>query len=85
MRVERRVVVDTNVLMSAVLSPLSKPFAYLRWVLDNATLIVLRELAEELVRSGRCRGILMASGAPPGEEPNGRSHGRKDRGPGQRR
>jgi len=47
MRVER-VVLDTNVLISAALSPLGKPFACLRWVLDNATLIVSRELLEEL-------------------------------------
>ena len=47
MRVER-VVIDTNVLISAVLSPLGKPFACLGWVLDNATLIVSRELLEEL-------------------------------------
>src|SRR5258708_25513803 len=47
MRVEG-VVVDTNVLISAILSPLGKPFACLRWVLDNAALIVSRELLEEL-------------------------------------
>jgi uncharacterized protein len=47
MRAER-VVLDTNVLISAVLSPLGKPFACLSWVLDNATLIVSRELLEEL-------------------------------------
>jgi uncharacterized protein len=47
MRVER-VVLDTNVLISAVLSPLGKPFACFSWVLDNATLIVSRELLEEL-------------------------------------
>jgi uncharacterized protein len=47
MRVER-VVLDTNVLISAFLSPLGKPFACLSWVLDNATLIVSRELLEEL-------------------------------------
>jgi uncharacterized protein len=47
MRAER-VVLDTNVLISAVLSPLGKPFACLDWVLDNATLIVSRELLEEL-------------------------------------
>ena len=47
MRVER-VVLDTNVLISAVLSPLGKPFACLSWVLDNATLIVSRELLEEV-------------------------------------
>ena len=42
----KRVVLDTNVLISAVLSPLGKPFAYLRWALDNATVIVSRELLE---------------------------------------
>jgi uncharacterized protein len=47
MRVERAVL-DTNVLISAFLSPLGKPFACLGWVLDNATLIVSRELLEEL-------------------------------------
>jgi uncharacterized protein len=47
MRVER-VVLDTNVLISAFLSPVGKPFACLSWVLDNATLIVSRELLEEL-------------------------------------
>ncbi len=47
MRVER-VVLDTNVLISAVLSPLGKPFACLSWVLDNATLIVSRELLDEV-------------------------------------
>jgi putative PIN family toxin of toxin-antitoxin system len=46
MRVER-VVFDTNVLISAVLSPLGKPFACLRWSHANATLIVSRELLEE--------------------------------------
>jgi putative PIN family toxin of toxin-antitoxin system len=47
MRVER-VVLDTNVLISAVLSPLGKPFACFDWVIGNATLIVSRELLEEL-------------------------------------
>jgi putative PIN family toxin of toxin-antitoxin system len=47
MRVER-VVLDTNVLISAVLSPLGKPFACLNWVIENATLIVSRKLLEEL-------------------------------------
>jgi putative PIN family toxin of toxin-antitoxin system len=47
MRVER-VVLDTNVMISAFLSPLGKPFACLRWALDNATLIVSRELLEEV-------------------------------------
>ena len=47
MRVER-VVLDTNVLISAVFSPLGKPFACLSWVLDNAILIVSPELLDEL-------------------------------------
>jgi uncharacterized protein len=47
MRVER-VVIDTSVLISAVLSPLGKLFACLHWVLENAILIVSRELLEEL-------------------------------------
>jgi uncharacterized protein len=47
MRVEH-VVLDTNVLISAVLSPLGNPFACLGWVLDNAILIVSPELLDEL-------------------------------------
>jgi putative PIN family toxin of toxin-antitoxin system len=47
MRVER-LVLDTNVVISTVLSPLGKPYACLRWALDNATFIVSRELLEEL-------------------------------------
>jgi uncharacterized protein len=47
MRVER-VVLDTNVLISAILSPLGKPFACLSWVLDNAILLVSSELLDEL-------------------------------------
>lgn len=47
MKVER-LVLDTNVLISAILSPLGKPYACLRWALDNVTLIVSRELLEEL-------------------------------------
>ena len=47
MRVER-VVLDTNVLNSAALSPLGKSFACLGWTLDHATLIVSRELLDEL-------------------------------------
>jgi hypothetical protein len=43
-----RVVLDTNVLISAVLLPYGKPFACLNWVLDNATLIASRELLDEL-------------------------------------
>jgi uncharacterized protein len=47
MRAER-VVLDTNVLISAILSPLGKPFACLNWVLDNATIVLSRELLDEL-------------------------------------
>jgi predicted nucleic acid-binding protein len=36
MKIER-VVLDTNVLISAILSPLGKPFACLRWVLDSGS------------------------------------------------
>ena len=43
-----RVVLDTNVLISAALSPQGKPSACLSWVLDNATLLTSRELLEEL-------------------------------------
>jgi putative PIN family toxin of toxin-antitoxin system len=49
-----RVVLDTNVLISAALSPHGKPFACLSWVLDNATLITSQELLIELeTRLGR--------------------------------
>jgi putative PIN family toxin of toxin-antitoxin system len=44
----RRVVLDTNVLISALLSPSGKPFACLSWALDNATLLASRELLSEL-------------------------------------
>jgi putative PIN family toxin of toxin-antitoxin system len=47
MKVER-VVLDTNVLISAALAQAGKPFACPSWVLDNAALIVSRELLEEL-------------------------------------
>ena len=43
-----RVVLDTNVLISAALSPHGKPFACLSWVLDNATLLTSQELLTEL-------------------------------------
>jgi putative PIN family toxin of toxin-antitoxin system len=43
-----RVVLDTNVLISAALSPHGKPSACLSWVLDNATLVTSRELLDEL-------------------------------------
>jgi uncharacterized protein len=47
MRVER-VVLDTNVLISAILSPVGKPFVCLHWALTHATLLVSRELLDEL-------------------------------------
>jgi uncharacterized protein len=47
MRAER-VVLDTNVLISAALSPHGKPSACLSWVLDNATLLASRDLLDEL-------------------------------------
>lgn len=47
MRAER-VVLDTNVLISAALSPHGKPSACLAWVLDNATLLASRDLLDEL-------------------------------------
>jgi putative PIN family toxin of toxin-antitoxin system len=43
-----RVVLDTNVLISAALSPHGKPSACLSWILDNATLLTSRELLNEL-------------------------------------
>jgi putative PIN family toxin of toxin-antitoxin system len=49
-----RVVLDTNVLISAALSPHGKPSACLSWVLDNATLLTSQELLAELeTRLGR--------------------------------
>jgi len=47
MRVER-VVLDTNVLISALLSPFGTSLACLDWALANAIIIVSRELLEEL-------------------------------------
>jgi putative PIN family toxin of toxin-antitoxin system len=47
MRVDR-VVLDTNVLISAALSPLGKPFASLAWVRRHAVLVSSRRLVEEL-------------------------------------
>lgn len=43
-----RVVLDSNVLISAVISPLGKPFACLAWVHDHATLIASRDLIDEV-------------------------------------
>ena len=43
-----RVVLDTNVLISAVLAPLGKPAACVAWVLDNATLLSSPALIDEL-------------------------------------
>src|ERR1700693_1457279 len=42
------IVLDTNALISAALSPRGKPFACLCWVLENATLITSGELLDEL-------------------------------------
>ncbi len=44
----KRTVLDTNVFISALLSPAGKPFACLSWVLDNATLLASRDLLVEL-------------------------------------
>jgi putative PIN family toxin of toxin-antitoxin system len=43
-----RVVLDTNVLISAALSSLGKPFASLAWVRRNAMLVSSKGLVEEL-------------------------------------
>ncbi len=43
-----RVVLDTNVLISALLSPLGKPFRCLTWVLDNGILLSSEGLLHEL-------------------------------------
>lgn len=47
MRVDR-VVLDTNVLISAALSSLGKPFASLAWVRRNAVLVSSLQLVEEV-------------------------------------
>lgn len=47
MNVER-VVLDSNVLISAAISPLGKPYACLDWILDNAILISSRVLIDEV-------------------------------------
>jgi uncharacterized protein len=44
----KRVVLDTNVFISALLSSSGKPFASLSWALDNATILTSRELISEL-------------------------------------
>jgi putative PIN family toxin of toxin-antitoxin system len=44
----KRVVLDTNVFISALLSSSGKPFASLSWALDNATILASRELIFEL-------------------------------------
>jgi uncharacterized protein len=43
-----RVVLDTDVLISAALSAVGKPYACLAWVLENAVLVVSSELLSEL-------------------------------------
>jgi uncharacterized protein len=49
-----RVVLDSNVFISAVISPLGKPFGCLSWVLDRGTLVaslaVIDEVATRLAR-----------------------------------
>ncbi len=44
----KRVVLDTNVLISALLSPAGKPFACLLWGLNNAAILTSHELLSEL-------------------------------------
>ncbi|MFZ1107440.1 MAG: putative toxin-antitoxin system toxin component, PIN family [Rhodomicrobium sp.] len=44
----KRAALDTNVLISALLSPAGKPFACLSWVLDRATLLASQDLLFEL-------------------------------------
>ena len=44
----KRVVLDTNVFISALLSSSGKPFASLSWALDNATILASHELISEL-------------------------------------
>jgi uncharacterized protein len=43
-----RVVLDSNVLISAVISPLGKPSRCLVWVLENAALIMAESVIEEV-------------------------------------
>jgi uncharacterized protein len=43
-----RIVLDSNVLISAAITPHGKPYACLSWVLDHATLILAREVVEEV-------------------------------------
>ena len=43
-----RVVLDSNVLISAVISPLGKPFGCFSWVLDHGTLVASLEVIEEV-------------------------------------
>jgi uncharacterized protein len=43
-----RVVLDSNVFISAVISPLGKPFACVSWVLDCGTLVASLEVIDEV-------------------------------------
>ena len=43
-----RVVLDSNVFISAVISPLGKPFACLSWVLDRGTLVASLDVIDEV-------------------------------------
>ena len=43
-----RVVLDSNVLISAVISPAGKPSQCLQWALDHNALVLAREIIEEV-------------------------------------
>ncbi len=65
-----RIVLDTNVIISALLSPHGKSFGCLSFVLDNASLLISRELLDELatglarpkfakyVNESKCRAVV---------------------------
>ena len=61
-----RVVLDTNVLISAVITPTGTPMRVLRWVLDRGVLLTseatLSELADRFVRRSKFDRYLAASG-----------------------
>ena len=71
MRIDR-VVLDTNVLISAIHLPYGKPFACLNWVLDNATLVALEVHSMSLPRAREAIIALLVSGGMliPGNIPN---------------
>jgi uncharacterized protein len=43
-----RVVLDSNVLISAVISPVGKPSQCLTWVLENASLVLAASVIDEV-------------------------------------